>query len=230
MKEELHKCLTDILEKLMSHPATRTFHTPVPTGEEAPANYFEIIKNPIDLGTIKQKLEENKYEGFKDFHTDVELVWKNAETYNEPGTTVSILAAEGRKVFAALCRKENMFLLCTWCNEAYRLKKKLSEVIQSAPNKIKQYINNQSNQKQNKQNNTLFTETEMVNFVKASKMLPSEDCQRDMLKIINEHQPEIDTGLETLDVDITNFSLPTMHALQDYMRSTLEHAGLKYPE
>ena len=202
----------------------------MPTGEDAPANYFEIIKNPIDLGTIKQKVEDKKYSSFKEFFTDVELVWKNAETYNEPGSPISVLASESRRIFLSLCRKDNLFTLSSWCNETYSLKKKLSDVIQSAPNKIKQHLNNQLNQKQNKQNNTLFTENEMVNFIKAYQMLPNEECQRDMIKIINEHQPEIDTGLQTLDVDITNFSLPTMHALRDYMKSTLEHSGLKYPE
>lgn len=231
MNDDLKKLLESILEKLMAHPITTPFQTPVPAGEDAPANYFEIIKHPIDLGTIKKKLEENQYDDFQAFYSDVDLVWKNAETYNEPGIGISVLAAESRRIFSALCRKENLFLLSTWCNETYRLKKKLSEVIQSAPNKIKQFVNNQQNQKQNKQtNNTLFTESEMVNFVKASQMLPNEDCQRDMIRIITDHQPEIDNGRETMNIDITNLSLPTMHALQDYMKSTLEHAGLKYPE
>lgn len=226
----LQNQLADVLQRLMDHPITKPFHYPVPTGEDAPANYFEIIKNPIDLGTIKERLQQNKYQTFDDFYADVDLVWKNAELYNEPETAVYFISTESRRVFNAICRKENLFVISSWCNEVYRLKKKLSDVIQSAPNKIKQHVNNLQNQKQPKQNNTLFTENEMINFVKASKMLPNEECQSDMIRIIDEHQPEIDTGLQTMNIDITNLSLQTMHALHDYMKSTLEHAGLKYPE
>ena len=229
-EKQLEFCMKT-MEDLCNHPITRTFHEPVPTGEDEPTNYHNIIKKPIDLGTIRKNLQDNKYNIIQEWLDDVELVWKNAEIYNEPTSLVAINAKESRRIFEKLIRKAYSFLMGTWCSEAFRLKNKISEIIQNAPSgKIKSVTQNSNNSKQQKQNATLFTENDMVNFVKASEMLPSLENQRDMLKIIDDNQPEIDNGNQHVDIDITKLNLTTLHALQDYMRTTIEKSGLKYPE
>ena len=40
-------------------------------------NYNEIVKQPMDLGTIQSKLANNEYENADDFEKDVRLVFKN---------------------------------------------------------------------------------------------------------------------------------------------------------
>jgi len=44
-------------------------------------DYHEIVKNPIDLGLIKQKLQGNLYYGMQEFVNDVLLVFENCELY-----------------------------------------------------------------------------------------------------------------------------------------------------
>ena len=41
-------------------------------------NYNEIVKQPMDLGTIQSKLANNEYENADDFEKDVRLVFKTA--------------------------------------------------------------------------------------------------------------------------------------------------------
>lgn len=38
-------------------------------------NYFEIIKNPMDLSLIDAKLKGNKYKSPFQFFRDIELIW-----------------------------------------------------------------------------------------------------------------------------------------------------------
>lgn len=48
---------------------------------EAP-NYFDIIKNPMDLTTMTKKLKNLQYNNKDDFAADLELIWSNCLTYN----------------------------------------------------------------------------------------------------------------------------------------------------
>ena len=45
-------------------------------------DYPEIVKNPMDFQTIKQKLKEHKYQRIQDFMDDMELVFYNCRLYN----------------------------------------------------------------------------------------------------------------------------------------------------
>jgi hypothetical protein len=48
-------------------------------------DYFDIVKSPMDLGTIRQHLEANEYVEPRVLAADVRLVFHNAMLYNAPG-------------------------------------------------------------------------------------------------------------------------------------------------
>jgi len=92
------QCAT-ILKSLMAHPYGWVFNNPVdPVALNIP-DYFNIIKSPMDFGTIKAKLEKNDYSGTEDFADDVRLTFSNATTYNPPGNDVHMMAQALRKIF-----------------------------------------------------------------------------------------------------------------------------------
>lgn len=45
-------------------------------------DYYTIVKNPMDFGTIKQKLKEQRYSNISEFMDDMELVFYNCKIYN----------------------------------------------------------------------------------------------------------------------------------------------------
>jgi len=49
--------------------------------KEAP-NYYEIIKNPMDLSIISEKIENKTYENFQQLENDLKLIVNNSEVYN----------------------------------------------------------------------------------------------------------------------------------------------------
>jgi hypothetical protein len=65
--------------------------------EEVP-DYHDIIKIPMDLQTIKQKIDLGKYSNKEEFETDVRLVFSNAKTYNQPNTVYYKYAEEVESV------------------------------------------------------------------------------------------------------------------------------------
>jgi len=51
-------------------------------------DYPVIIKKPMDLSTISEKLEDNKYENIEEVYEDIQLIWDNCKKYNLEGSTV----------------------------------------------------------------------------------------------------------------------------------------------
>ncbi|KAJ3025764.1 hypothetical protein HDV00_012499 [Rhizophlyctis rosea] len=67
------------------HPYNWPFLLPV--GPEI-TGYHDLIKQPIDLSTIKRKLDEGEYDSADDFKEDMELMFRNCYTFNLPGSDV----------------------------------------------------------------------------------------------------------------------------------------------
>ncbi|KAH8094603.1 hypothetical protein BXZ70DRAFT_1009904 [Cristinia sonorae] len=72
------------LKKLQANKHALIFLQPVdPVRDRAP-NYFDIIKNPMDLSTMGAKLEAGQYKSRFAFEADFRLMIANAKQYNAP--------------------------------------------------------------------------------------------------------------------------------------------------
>jgi len=82
-----------LLKKLMSIPSAGAFLMPVDWKALKLPTYPKLIKNPMDLGTVQQKLESGRYATVNDFAADVRLVWTNAKTFNLEDSDIYQIAA-----------------------------------------------------------------------------------------------------------------------------------------
>ncbi|KAK9706891.1 hypothetical protein RND81_07G158900 [Saponaria officinalis] len=71
-----------LLLKLMKHKYAKPFLNPVNPTEWGIPDYFDIIKHPMDLGTIDKNLHRNEYANVEEFEADVRLTFSNAMLYN----------------------------------------------------------------------------------------------------------------------------------------------------
>ena len=76
--------LKTVVRKLAEHPDAKIFRFPV-NPNHAP-NYYEVIKNPMDLSTIETNINSNLYVTSDDFSRDVELIFLNCYKYNYEGS------------------------------------------------------------------------------------------------------------------------------------------------
>uniref|UniRef100_A0ACD6ASK5 Uncharacterized protein n=1 Tax=Avena sativa TaxID=4498 RepID=A0ACD6ASK5_AVESA len=83
-----------VLGKLMDYPGGWLFHQPVDPVLFGIPDYFDVIRNPMDLGTVKKKLTNKSYFGTDEFAADVRLTFSNAMKYNPPGNQVHSLAEQ----------------------------------------------------------------------------------------------------------------------------------------
>ena len=58
------------------------FHEPVDPVRLKIADYFDVIKHPMDFGTIKKKLYNNAYSTCREFLADLDLTFNNCNKYN----------------------------------------------------------------------------------------------------------------------------------------------------
>jgi len=81
---EKHKALVPckrLLNELMKHQCAWPFLKPV--DPLAVPGYYDVIKDVIDLGTIKKRLEANQYDDIEEFESEVKRVWGNCYKFNQ---------------------------------------------------------------------------------------------------------------------------------------------------
>jgi hypothetical protein len=62
-------------------------------------DYHQIILTPMDLGTIKKRLDNNFYTSGKECIQDFNTMFTNCYVYNKPGEDVVVMAQTLEKVF-----------------------------------------------------------------------------------------------------------------------------------
>lgn len=81
------RVLLELVDDLCKYDKKGFFLNPV-TLDIAPG-YHDIIKEPIDLGTMRANILNAKYKHFESFIADLGLMFHNCKTYNKPDTIVA---------------------------------------------------------------------------------------------------------------------------------------------
>lgn len=95
----------EILQQVKKHPWAWPFAQPVDVEGLGIPDYLIIIKNPMDLGTVQQKLTTGQYPTVYDFANDMRLIWHNCKLYNQPGSDVVKMAEALQTVFEEKFKK-----------------------------------------------------------------------------------------------------------------------------
>ncbi|CAN1153797.1 Transcription factor GTE9 [Linum perenne] len=90
-----------LLKLLMSHRYGYVFNTPVDVVKLNIPDYFTVIKEPMDLGTVKSRMALSMYTSPQQFAEDVRLTFRNAMLYNPKGNDVHFMAETLSKFFEA---------------------------------------------------------------------------------------------------------------------------------
>ncbi|OBA21513.1 histone acetyltransferase GCN5, partial [Metschnikowia bicuspidata var. bicuspidata NRRL YB-4993] len=77
--------MVSLLSELTNHPLAWPFAVPV--NKDEVGDYYDVIKEPMDLSTMELKLENDKYDTFDQFLYDCRLIFNNCRSYNAETTT-----------------------------------------------------------------------------------------------------------------------------------------------
>lgn len=84
--------LDRIIQECKKVPKSFIFHHPV--DKKKYVLYYDKILHPMDLGSMELKCKRHQYETVNGFTRDVELVFKNCETFNGPASSFTSKARE----------------------------------------------------------------------------------------------------------------------------------------
>ncbi|XP_046479206.1 bromodomain-containing protein 2 isoform X1 [Neodiprion pinetum] len=88
-----------VLKPIWKHQFVWPFQQPVDAKKLNLPDYHKIIKQPMDLGTIKKRLENNYYWTGKECIQDFNTMFTNCYVYNKPGEDVVVMAQALEKLF-----------------------------------------------------------------------------------------------------------------------------------
>lgn len=79
-------------------------------------DYHKVIKHPMDLGTIKKRLENNYYWCGKECIQDFNTMFNNCYVYNKPGEDVVVMAQTLEKLYLAKVKTNFKYCLTIFLN------------------------------------------------------------------------------------------------------------------
>ncbi|KAL8739215.1 MAG: hypothetical protein Q9181_000106 [Wetmoreana brouardii] len=88
LSDEQSKAIKKVIDNLYAfrqsdgHDPSKVFHRKV--NKRSLPDYYDVIKEPVALSTLKSKLQNRQYNSFADFVRDCALIPHNAQTYNRP--------------------------------------------------------------------------------------------------------------------------------------------------
>ncbi|PHH85992.1 hypothetical protein CDD83_10899 [Cordyceps sp. RAO-2017] len=101
--QKLEFC-SDLLNRMLSGPGFWTrlvgpFKDPVEPVEDGVPDYLDKIKRPMDLSTIKAKMDRHEYAGEDEFLADVRQIFDNCFTYWNKGDPMWAAGEKLQKTF-----------------------------------------------------------------------------------------------------------------------------------
>ncbi|KAK4484516.1 hypothetical protein RD792_007100 [Penstemon davidsonii] len=213
---QIFKNCNNLLERLMKHKHAWVFNKPVDTVGLGLHDYFEVIKTPMDLGTVKNRLSQNWYKTPLEFAEDVRLTFQNAMTYNPKEQDVYLMAEELSKIFEE-----------KWAPveadvgpqpKAQLETKKVLDRTKQKPNKIAQSgrVPVLKKPKAKDPNKREMTYDEKQKLSMSLQSLPSEKLEN-VVQIIKKRDPSLTQQDDEIEVDIDNVDTETLWELDRFV-------------
>ncbi|XP_051904360.1 bromodomain-containing protein 4 isoform X2 [Hippocampus zosterae] len=96
---QLQYLLKVVVKSLWKHQFAWPFHSPVDSIKLNLPDYYTIIKNPMDMGTIKKRLENSYYWNAQECIQDFNKMFTNCYMYNKPSDDIVLMAKALEKAF-----------------------------------------------------------------------------------------------------------------------------------
>lgn len=101
--ENLYSTIKSIIQNMRSHSSSWPFLEPVRKAEVP--NYYDVIKSPMDLRSMNERLKSRYYANRQLFINDMQKIFDNCREYNSPESDYYRCANTMEKYFYNKCRE-----------------------------------------------------------------------------------------------------------------------------
>lgn len=217
-REYKAQCL-EIIDELFSHPISEVFQEPVdPIADEVP-DYLDIIQNPSDLSTVRNKLLTDQYQTLQDFKDDVNLIWDNAIAYNGRSSLPAYIAIELSRIFRRRFSVLEEPSADQWINDYLKARSIMCRLFRTAPKGLASFGFGQESVPEHPPATKRYkvSDEDYELFQSVSDRFKDPALQTKLIQIITENEPGIDMSGNTLSLDLTLLSPRTMRLLKTWI-------------
>jgi hypothetical protein len=126
------RCL-HVLDSLQSYRISTVFARPVDPDRDHCPTYRQIIREPMDLGTVRKKLLAGQYHTIRQWKDDVDLIWANAIKYHGTGKPIASSAKQLQHFFRDLTKTFTDATVEDWVTRLDALKGEVDRLGEMAP-------------------------------------------------------------------------------------------------
>ena len=224
LPERTRTICIEIMDKLMKLPCAKIFLEPFDAEHENAPNYYNVVKHPIDLNQIYKRLVNNEYAGISQWDKDMNFIWNNAEKFFTKTSMMGALASELHRHYEKEYQRVKILRLAKWSRVVFGFKTKLETLFESVPPVIGALAQLSNDGPLNP-----FSEEELNQFIRMTLYLQNTQDSKRMAQIVQHYQPGCPITKGTVEIDVNDMDVQTLHALRDFVTFRLAEMNIAYP-
>lgn len=202
------------------------FAQPVDPVRDNCPNYFDLVKQPMDLGTIRQKILSGQYKSVTQWKNDVELVWSNSYLYNSKSSLLGLITKEMQDQFHKMTEALSDSSDQDWMNQLNIYHKDFNELMKESPKTaVAQNPKKKSHSNKNGHNNQAepmeirrhfqpFSKEELLKLTDDINNLSKRSHIVSIIDLIKKLEPNVSEEGDELSVDMNTLQPSTLHSLR----------------
>lgn len=213
-----------IMNNLQQHPISSPFFEKPELGAMFPEKYFKVVKKPIDLSMITDKLNTGKYSSIEQWQIDVNKVFSNWKRFWKEGFEYEV-ADEVEAIFENECSKLELLTVSGWMERVVKLRDRIGKLNFTPPSTGAFDLSGIVSQEQLSHN--LPSEKEWKALIAAMKDLTEDEDHAVIVKIIQEEEPSIPLKPGDNPIDLLSLKPTTFRKIRDFVTTRLKEGGEK---
>lgn len=236
------RCL-GVMDKILQKRISGMFAQPVDPERDGVPTYFQIIDRPMDLGTVRKKLEGDEYPTVQEWKNDVELIWENSYRFNGRNALVSVLARQLQVMFSEETEMITDQPVFDWMLKLDQLRGEVERLSKIGPKPTvvqKSVANKQMSTRQHSERDTPtkkkekpvstkpvskpvapeLTEDQKADIAEKVNALNDDSHIAAVLELITKLEPQLSTnGGQEVEIEISRLKNSTLVALKKLVQS-----------
>jgi hypothetical protein len=225
--ETLSSCL-QVLDELSLHPIADIFLNPVDPELDGVPTYFDIVKHPSDLGTVRANLLSHKYQSLEEFSRDVNLIWDNAVLFNGSHSMIGFMAERLRHIFQ---KRISLLQSCSpdlWTSDYFKSQQTMCKLFRAQPNVMQELSLSPDLEMlvpERKMARSWLSPEDVKLFAAGFKFIEDPAQIAKLVHILSEYEPSIDLHEKDLQINLAALSQRTIRMLRGCVTEMRDQAS-----
>lgn len=131
--DQRNSVMMTITKEFCNEPLAVPFLKPYEDDKKITGEYKNRIKRPMDLSTIKKKINSAQYNGYQPWIEDMNLIWDNAVEFNSADSVIGGVAIYLKKRFTKRINSITLTNLRNYEQHIINLTKDIQNILQNPP-------------------------------------------------------------------------------------------------